>query len=84
MKLTAQMFDGNHVFFQYYRDGSLWYTFTYAEDNPARIVEFLFPVPISDTGTATFNQMDKAILFMRWIRKHAATIAEAQNDANNS
>lgn len=78
MKLTAKMFEGNHVFFQYYRDGSLWYVFRYSEDNPARITEFLFPVPISDTGTATFNAMDKAIIFMRWIRKHADAIKEAK------
>ena len=32
--------------------------------------EFLFPVPISDTGAASFISKDKAILFMRWIKKH--------------
>lgn len=31
---------------------------------------FLFPVPVSDTGAAAFIPKDKAILFMRWIKKH--------------
>jgi hypothetical protein len=48
------------VRFAYYRDGALWYE---AEDR------FLFPVPVSDIGTATFFAEDKAILFMRYIRK---------------
>jgi len=28
-----------------------------------------FPIPINDMGTGIFNRDDKAILFMRWIRK---------------
>lgn len=48
------------VKFSYYRDGVLWYI---TEDG------FLFPVQISDTGTGTFKSEDKAIFFMRWIRK---------------
>jgi len=49
------------VHFQYYRDKELWYE---TDDG------FLFPVPISDIGNATFNKDDKAILFMRYIRKY--------------
>jgi len=48
------------VRFLYYRDKELWYE---TEDG------FQFPVPINDTGTGTFKAEDKAILFMRWIRK---------------
>lgn len=29
----------------------------------------VFPVPLNDIGTATLFKEDKAILFMRWIRK---------------
>lgn len=47
--------------FVYYRDKELWYE---TEDG------FLFPIPIADAGTATFNATDKAIFFMRWIRKY--------------
>lgn len=55
------------VHFQFYRDNQLWY-----ETDSG----FKFPVPISDTGTAAFNRDDKAILFMRYIRKFMA-ITEA-------
>jgi len=44
----------------YYRDGALWYTTERDE---------IFPVPISDVGNATFLAEDKAILFMRYMRK---------------
>jgi hypothetical protein len=60
MTTLKQRVQGN-VNFTHYFDGSLWYV---TED------EFSFPVPISDIGTATFLACDKAILFMRYIRKH--------------
>lgn len=58
------------VSFQFYRDGSLWYKV----DGES----FVFPVPISDIGTATFNATDKAMLFMRYIRKHLGSIKHAK------
>lgn len=61
---------GNNVTFQFYRDGSLWYKVD-GQD-------FVFPVPISDIGTATFNATEKAILFMRYIRKHIGSIKHAK------
>jgi hypothetical protein len=51
---------GLQVHFQYYRDHCLWYMTEFDE---------LFPVPIEDIGTATFLAHDKAILFMRYMRK---------------
>lgn len=51
---------GKKVHFQYYRAGELHYK---TESG------FQFPVPISDIGDATFLAEDKAILFMRYIRK---------------
>jgi hypothetical protein len=56
------------VNFQYYRDNELWYKTTNG---------FLFPVPLSDTGTATFLNEDKAILFMRYIRKYKEELEAA-------
>ena len=53
--------DNQTVTFQFYRDGQLWY------DTECG---FEFPVPISEAGTATFLAQDRAILFMRYIRKH--------------
>jgi len=48
------------VRFQFFRDNTLYYK----TENGVT-----FPVPIHDTGTATFLAEDKGILFMRWIRK---------------
>lgn len=78
---------GNIVKFTKYFDGQLWYQayrvsykidahdghydFAYSAIGPE------FPVPISDIGNATFLAFDKAILFMRYIRKHLAMLEEA-------
>jgi len=53
--------DNGKVVFNHYFDGSLWYT---------ERSGITFEVPISDIGTATFRATDKAILFMRYMRKH--------------
>jgi hypothetical protein len=58
---------GKLVTFTHYFDGNLWYK---TEDN------FSFPVPISDIGNATFLASDRAMLFMRYIRKHLELINE--------
>ena len=39
---------------------------------------FKFPVPITDCGDGTFLAADKAILFMRYIRRHVAYLEAAQ------
>lgn len=57
------------VKFLFYKEGELWYVTECG---------FEFPVPISDTGTGAFNNEDKAMLFMRWIRKHLELIEEAK------
>lgn len=36
----------------------------------------------SDTGDAAFNNKDKAILYMRWIRKHLQSIEQALAEAS--
>lgn len=69
MKLIDMVKD-KKVFFNFYRAGELWYK---TEDG------FDFPVPILDIGDATFLAEDKAILFMRYIRKHLESI---ENDNN--
>lgn len=57
------------VTFLYYKAGNLWYE---TENGLA------FPVPLSDTGEATFSAKDKAMLFMRYIRKQLAHLEEAR------
>lgn len=61
--------DGKQVRFSFYRGNELWYVTECG---------FEFPVPIADVGDATFLAQDKALLFMRYIRKHLAMIAEAR------
>ena len=39
---------------------------------------FRFPVPISDAGTATFLAEDRAMLFMRYIRRQIADVDNAR------
>ena len=53
----------NVVNFSHYRASYLYYNVT-VED-----VKYSFPVPIEDIGDATFLNQDKAIIFMRYIRK---------------
>ena len=41
----------------------------YDPKSERRYNRYLFPVPLEDIGTATMESRDKAITFMRWIRK---------------
>lgn len=49
-----------NVQFLFYRKGLLWYKTD---------AGFRFPVPVEDCGDGTFRSEDRAILFMRYIRK---------------
>lgn len=69
LSLKEMVTDNKKVKFKFYRDGYLWY---------ATDCDFEFPVPISDIGNATFLCEDRAMLFMRYIRKHLDLIAEAK------
>ena len=55
----------NAVKFQRYRQGHMYYVVTV----PGEEGEFSFPVPLEDVGDATLESEDKAIVFMRYIRK---------------
>jgi len=70
MTLT-EMVKGKTVRFKFYKDGDLWYE---TEDG------FEFPVPIHDTGTGIFRAEDKAVGYMRWIRKHLAERAQWEKE----
>ena len=69
MNIKEMVAEGRKVRFLRYKMGELWY----ATENG-----FEFPVPISDCGDGTFLAEDKAILFMRYIRKHLAYLEEAK------
>lgn len=59
------------VTFVRFKEGNLWYRTECG---------FEFPVPVEDTGTATFLPEDKALLFMRYIRKHIAYLEKAKEE----
>lgn len=54
----------------------IWYDYMQDDFSPGY---FKFPVPISDIGNATFNREEKALLMMRYIRKHIETIEKREN-----
>ncbi len=59
--------DGKQVHFQFYRKGELFYK---TDDG------FEFSVPVADAGDGVFLASDRAMLFMRYIRKQLAANAE--------
>jgi len=64
--LKDMVSDNKVVRFKHYQAGDLWYE---TESG------FVFPVPISDTGTAKFLAEDRAMLFMRYIRKQLELVS---------
>lgn len=72
MDIKDMVSGGRQVKFVFYKDGNLWYE---TENG------FQFPVPIEDIGNATFLAVDKAMLFMRYIRKHLNLVAEAKTNS---
>ena len=73
MGLTDMVRDQKKVRFSFYRDSNLWYSTECG---------FEFPVPTDDIGNATFLAEDKALLFMRYIRKHMERIEQAKEAQN--
>lgn len=63
------MLKGKKVRFVRFRKGALYY---------ATECGFEFPVPVSDTGDATFLAEDNAMTFMRWVRKQIAVVETAK------
>ena len=71
-KLTDEVATGKKAHFVYFKntnpkETALWYK---TESG------FQFPIPIADTEGADFNAEEKAIIFMRWIRKHIERLKE--------
>ena len=66
--LKEMIVNNQQVRFSFYRDQQLWYETECG---------FRFPVPIEDAGTATFLAEDRAMLFMRYIRKQMEVVKDA-------
>lgn len=71
-QLKSLVANGKLVHFKFYRKGELWYV---TDDG------FEFAVPVEDTGDGVFLASDRAMLFMRYIRKQLE--ANAQGQANH-
>ena len=69
MDIKTMVSGGRKVRFRSFRENEPWYETECG---------FVFPVPIEDLGNAVMLAEDKAILFMRYIRKHAALIEGAR------
>ena len=63
------------VTFIFYRQKELWYKTECG---------FEFPVPIDDTGNGVFLNEDKAMLFMRYIRKQLGAIKVEEEMTHSS
>lgn len=72
--LKEMVVNNQKVKFVHYQDKELWYETECG---------FQFPVPISDTGSGIFLPEDKAISFMRWIRKQIELIQKSEQQANS-
>ena len=69
LTLKEMVHNNKKVRFSHYKSNDLWYI---TEDG------FEFPVPVSDTGDGVFLAEDKALLFMRYIRKHLDMLAASK------
>jgi hypothetical protein len=65
MNLT-ELIKNNTVHFDHYRKGFLYYKIKSPWEQPDW---FIFTVPVDDCGDATFPAEEKAIMFLRYIRK---------------
>lgn len=87
-KLKDLIIGGNYVQFERYHydghDAQLWYSVRMDDMDWHRPGDklFEFPVAVNDpkdpTGPVTFLATDKAILFMRYIRKHLKLLKDAR------
>jgi hypothetical protein len=67
MNIKEMIKDNKKVKFVSYREGE----FIYETE-----CGFQFPVPLADIGKATLLNEDKALLFLRYIRKHVEHVKQ--------
>ena len=65
----VKMLKDKEVEFVRFHDMQLWYKTECG---------FEFPVPVEDIGNATFMAKDKAVLFMRYVRKYKLMLDKAK------
>ncbi len=69
---------GNRTRFTHFAEYQLWYTVTYDVVPEYESGTFNYPVPVGDASGGVFLAEDKAILHMRWIRKHIDLLTGCQ------
>ena len=67
--IKEMVIDNKKVRFLHYKQKELWYVTE---------TGFEFPVHIDDVGDGIFKAEDKALLFMRWIKKHIKMLEDAR------
>jgi len=75
MELKEMVAPGKKVTFESFSYPEFWYV---TEDG------FKFRIPIADAKDAIFRKEDKAIFFMRWIRKEIEWLAEQKKMIENA
>lgn len=78
MKVTDFVFTGAQVSFDYYRAEHFYYRAYHIATGEI----YSFPVPLDDVGGTLLN-LDKAVTFMRWIRRaiQDGTLIKVSNEA---
>jgi hypothetical protein len=71
--VKEHIINNQKVYFDFYRNGILYYK---TEKG------LLFEVPTSEAGDACFNKEDKAIFFMRYIRKQLAANKQGMEESH--
>lgn len=70
----TELVKDNVVEFIAYDGGNKHFTYKLTAGSVnSKIPDYLFMVPIDDIGTGTMLRNDKALTFMRWIRKALET-----------
>ena len=75
--IKEQVNQGQKVTFQYFRDDEFWYKTDKG---------LLFPVSLKEAqaGRATFLAQDKAIYYMRWIKRYIEACKKEANENSNN
>lgn len=70
--------------FTHYEEGNLWYQVIWTDDDGAWGGLFDFPIPVEDAATGRFLSSDRAMIFMRWMRKHIELLTKALTESTET
>jgi len=67
MHTIKQIIENNTAQFSFYQEGKVYYSISVENDM------YEFPIPIEEVGTGVLLRDEKAIYFMKWIKKAIET-----------